>query len=133
MLPEMQAVTLDIIMRTVFGVDEASETWRLRDLLREFLARAGDPLVFGATVVFGPTRVRDWVAARSEPLELPGGRKLDLSPLVPGSRIYKLMMEVDNLLLAEFAQRRERGHSAQRTDVHDARDRRDRAGARLRG
>src|SRR5204863_475116 len=66
LLPEMQAVTLDIIMRTVFGVDEASETWRLRDLLREFLARASDPLVFGATVAFGPTRVRDWVAARSE-------------------------------------------------------------------
>ena len=117
MLAEMQAITLDIIVRTVFGVDEASDTWRLRDLLREFLSRATDPLIFGATIVFGPTRVRDWVAARSEPVALPGGMKLDLSPFVPGGRMYKLMLEVDKLLLAEFAQRRERGDTGKRTDV----------------
>src|SRR5215510_10806503 len=42
--PEMQAITLNVILRTVFGIDEGEELVHLRKLLTELLALGANPL-----------------------------------------------------------------------------------------
>ncbi len=110
-LDEMQVVALDLLARTVFGVEEGSATWRLRDLLRELVPRAQDPLLFLAASSFGSARVRRFLDGLARPGD-PG-----LAGLVPGVRMAGLLKEIDALLRAEFADRRSRGDTASRTDV----------------
>jgi cytochrome P450 len=116
-LAEMQAVTLDVMARTVFGVGDASATWRLRDLLRALVPRVQEPGLFLAASVFGSARVRRWIDAGARPHRLPGGVTFDPSPLLPGGRMVSLLREIEALLYAEFAERRRRGDTAARTDV----------------
>jgi cytochrome P450 len=53
MLPRMQALTLEIIMRTVFG----SQDPRLRDALRHMLDGTSGPVGMAMMVVLGPRRL----------------------------------------------------------------------------
>ncbi len=46
--PHMQAITLDVILRTVFGVDEGPELRELTDILRVLLARLANPILDAA-------------------------------------------------------------------------------------
>ena len=58
--PRMQALTLDIILRTVFGVGEA-EVGKLADLreaLRDFLDMTTNPRFLAPLLLVGPKRVR---------------------------------------------------------------------------
>ena len=87
---EMQHITLEVILRTVFGVDEGPRLTRLRDLLTRLLAHATNPL---ALLV-----------------------RLDLGSLTPWGRLVRAMHEVDALLYAEIARRRQEG-VADRSDV----------------
>jgi cytochrome P450 len=77
--PSMQAITLDVILRAVFGVADGG---RLRTLLRELLA-ATTSMALQVSVMFG----------RRRPLE----------------RLQEMAGEIDRLLLAEIAQRRRTG------------------------
>jgi cytochrome P450 len=43
--PSMQAITLDVIIRAVFGVDVSDEVTALRDLITDMLAVANSPLM----------------------------------------------------------------------------------------
>ncbi len=74
--PSMQAITLDVIMRAVFGV---SDRGRLRPLLRDLLATTTS-MGLQVSVMFG----------RRRPLE----------------RLGEMAEEIDELLLAEIADRR---------------------------
>ncbi|HET8638789.1 MAG TPA: cytochrome P450 [Solirubrobacterales bacterium] len=56
--PRMQAMTLEIILRTVFGVREGEKLAELRDALREFLDLTTDPRQILPLVLLGPPRVR---------------------------------------------------------------------------
>jgi cytochrome P450 len=77
--PSMQAITLDVIMRAVFGVAEGERRERLRPLLRDLLAQTTSTAL-QVSVMFG----------RRRPLE----------------RLREMAAEIDELLLAEIAQRR---------------------------
>jgi cytochrome P450 len=101
---EMQAITLDVILRAVFGVDEGAVFARLRERLARFLALADRP-----TAAF---------------LSLPPFQ-LDLGRFSPWGRFVRDRAEVHAMLLDEIAHRRAAG-TAGRTDILsllvDARD-----------
>ncbi|HEV7615004.1 MAG TPA: cytochrome P450 [Solirubrobacterales bacterium] len=91
----MQAVTLEVILRVVFGLADGPRLERLRDLLPEVLTETGSPraLMLGLLASrFGE-----------------GG---------PWARLEgKLMKEVDGLLFAEIAEHRARPDLAEREDI----------------
>ncbi len=91
--PRMQAITLEIIIETVFGVHERERMDPLRAALRDFLDLTTDPRFLLPVVLAGPDRVR----------RIPGfGRRID---------------RVDELIHAEIAERRAVGGLAERDDV----------------
>lgn len=85
--PTMQQITLNVILRTVFGIDESATLARLRDLLTEVLARGANPLT-----------LLPWF-------------QIDLGPRSPWGRLVRLRREIDELLFAEFARRRAEGRA----------------------
>ena len=89
--PEMQAITLEIILRTVFGL-EAGTLALLRDLLRRWIASALNPLLLWPLL------------------------QVDFGRMSPWGRLLRLKREIDALLLAEIARRREAG-AGERADV----------------
>jgi cytochrome P450 len=93
--PRMQAVTLEIILRTVFGVgeDETAKLADLRDALRDFLDLTTNPLMLLPLVLVGPDRVRSFGPFR---------RRID---------------RVDALIYREIAERRRVGDLEQRDDI----------------
>ena len=58
MRPRMQAVTLEVILRAVFGVEERERLSRLRDELRSTLNLLSDPRRAIFMVLLGPERLR---------------------------------------------------------------------------
>jgi cytochrome P450 len=64
--PRMQALTLEIILRAVFGVVEGPRVQRLREQLRHLLDILTDPLHGVALMVLGPVRVQRLAAFRRE-------------------------------------------------------------------
>jgi cytochrome P450 len=93
LLPEMQAITLEVIMRTVFGVSDAERLRRLGDALRGVLEWGSNPKRIALLAVLGPqrlTRSRIWTDVR--------GR-------------------ADDLLYEEIRMRRAAGDLAQRDDI----------------
>jgi cytochrome P450 len=54
----MQAITLEIILRAVFGVDEAQRLERMRRGLRELLELTADPVSMLIVALLGPRKVR---------------------------------------------------------------------------
>jgi cytochrome P450 family 135 len=58
MRPRMQAVTLEVILRAVFGVDEGDRLTRLRDELRSTLTLLSSPRRAIFMVLLGPERLR---------------------------------------------------------------------------
>jgi len=89
--PEMQAITLEIILRTVFGL-EAGTLALLRDLLRR------------------------WIASALNPVLLWPRFQVDVGRVSPWGRLVRLKREIDALLLAEIARRRE-ARANERGDV----------------
>ena len=79
----MQAITLDIILRAVFGVDEGALLQKLRALLIEFLRLVG-----------------------SSPLLLIRRLQVNLGPLTSWQRIRQLGHEIDAALYEQIAQRK---------------------------
>jgi cytochrome P450 family 135 len=91
--PRMQAVTLEIILRAVFGVREGERLHRLRDELRRLLGMVTDPRRLVLLVLLGPERMREF-----------GPFKRD-------------MARIDSLIHAEIAERRRADDLAEREDV----------------
>jgi cytochrome P450 family 135 len=92
--PRMQALTLEVIMRAVFGVTDAGRRERLRALLRRLLdGTASTTLQF---------RV---LAARRRP---------DADPL---AHLRRTARQIDALLLAEIAERRADPRAGEREDI----------------
>jgi len=99
---EMQRITLEVILRTVFGLDDGPQLTRLRDLLTEAAALITD-----------------------HPLLMVGFFQRDFGRLSAWGRAMRLREEADRILFAEFARRRSAG-TAGRDDILslllDARD-----------
>jgi cytochrome P450 len=91
--PRMQAITLDIILRTVFGVRDGERLTELRDALRDFLDLTTNPRLLLPLLLVGPKRVRRLGAFR---------RRID---------------RVDRLIYGEIAERRRAGSLEERDDI----------------
>lgn len=91
--PEMQRITLEVILRTVFGLDEGPRLHRLRDILAA-----------GAAIV------------TDNPLVMIKWFQRDYGRLTVWGRLMRLREEGDRLLNDEFAQRRAAG-CADRDDI----------------
>jgi cytochrome P450 family 135 len=90
--PSMQEITLEVILRAVFGVEDAERRERLRASLVDILAASASPVMIG------------YVA--------PGMRRLP-----PFRRIGELRDRADELLYAEISEHRRRPDLAERTDI----------------
>ena len=84
----MQQITLDIILRTVFGVEEGDRLSRIRALLVEFLRLIGN-----------------------SPVLLVRRLQVDLGPLTAWRRICRLQGEIDHLLYDEIARCRQKSRN----------------------
>ena len=103
--PRMQRITLEVIIRIVFGLDDAHDHQDLRSCLVRLLEDVDNPLIFGL-----PT-VRSF-------LERPLARRVPGNPL---RRFVRLRQQTDRLLLAEIAHRRQDvSDGTERTDVLSA-------------
>jgi cytochrome P450 family 135 len=91
--PRMQAITLEVIMRAVFGIRDAERLDRLRALLRHALAMTSGARGIIAVSLLGPRRV---------------------STLRP---LRRMLDPIDSLLLDEIAQRRAADDVSERDDV----------------
>jgi cytochrome P450 len=63
--PTMQAITLEVIMRTVFGVHEGGRLDRIGDVLRNLLGFATQPVRMALLATLGPRRVAELGLVRS--------------------------------------------------------------------
>jgi cytochrome P450 len=93
MRPRMQAVTLEVILRAVFGVEEGERLSALRDKLRTALNVISDRRRVLVFILIGPHRARRFPPFR------------------------RMMQEVDELIYAELAARRGAEDLAERDDV----------------
>jgi cytochrome P450 len=91
--PRMQAMTLEIILQTVFGVRGGERMGELRAALREFLDLTTNPQILLPLLLLGPSRVRKFGPFR---------RRVD---------------RVDELIYREIAERRRAEDVEQRDDV----------------
>ncbi|HYP55851.1 MAG TPA: cytochrome P450 [Solirubrobacterales bacterium] len=91
--PRMQAITLEIILRTVFGAREERGLAELREALRYFLDLTTNPRLLLPVLLVGPHR-----AARLGPLR----RRIE---------------RVDRLVYREIAERRRAADLAERDDI----------------
>jgi cytochrome P450 len=85
--PHMQAITLEVILRAVFGVRDGARM----DLFRERIPRLGNL-----------SSVLDWLPFMQR----------DLGGITPAARFRKAVASVDELIYAEIAERRELGDAA---------------------
>jgi cytochrome P450 len=92
LMRETQAITLEVIVRTVFGVTDVVAMEALSDRLRRFIAQAVNPIYLWPLL------------------------QVDLGPLSPWGRFVRLRREIDGLLDGEIASRRTTG-DADREDV----------------
>jgi cytochrome P450 len=92
--PRMQAITLEAILRVVFGVSEGPRLERLRDMLTRLLEETASP--FGQLIGLASRRF--------------GGRG-------PWAKFEAQLKAVDELLYAEIAERRAGGEFAERDDM----------------
>jgi cytochrome P450 len=92
--PRMQAVTLEVIMRAVFGVTDAGRGERLRELLRRLL---------------------DGTASTALQFRMLAARRRDGAD--PIARLRDTARAIDALLLAEIAERRADPRAGEREDI----------------
>ncbi|HEX2391281.1 MAG TPA: cytochrome P450 [Solirubrobacterales bacterium] len=91
--PRMQAITLEIIIETVFGIHGGERMAELRSALRGFLDLTSDPRLLAPVLLVGPDRIR----------RLPAFRR----------RVER----VDALIAGELAERRGAADLSERDDV----------------
>jgi cytochrome P450 len=91
--PRMQAITLEVIMRAVFGVDQSARADELRAALRHVLDLVMNPQAMISVAIAGPGRV----------------------PRIPIFR--RALRRVDELLYEEIAHRREDPELEAREDI----------------
>lgn len=91
--PRMQDVTLEVIMRAVFGLREGAELDHVRALLLTLLEQVMQPRTFLALAALGPHRFREL------------------------GYVKKMLRPADEALLAEFARRREATDLEAREDI----------------
>ena len=93
--PELQRITLQVILRTIFGLDDA--TPRDERVTRQLVRLANEAL--------------------ASPLLMARPLQWDLGPWSPWGRVRRVVDDSDRLLLAEIRRRREAGDAGERQDI----------------
>jgi cytochrome P450 family 110 len=93
--PELQRIALQVILRTVFGLDEA--TPRDERVIRQLVRLANE--------------------AVASPLLMARPLQWDLGSWSPWGRVLRVVRDADRLLLAEIRRRREAGDAVGRSDI----------------
>jgi cytochrome P450 len=91
--PTMQAITLEVIMRTVFGVTDADRLRRLGDALQSSLSWTANPRRMAQLALLGPRRIEERGTLR------------------------KALQPTDDLIFEEIRARRDAPDLAERDDV----------------
>lgn len=91
--PTMQTITLEVILRTVFGVTDADRLRRLGDALQSSLSWTADPKRMAQLALLGPKRIADRGTLR------------------------KALQPTDDLIFEEIRARRDAPDLAERDDV----------------
>ncbi len=112
--PYMAGITLDVILRTVFGVDDAARLQHLRQLMVQFIGDATHPAIFAAMLALPGDRLRRIVTFGLE--DGAPAWKRAISHLMPLRKIAEARIEIERLLFAEIHHRRKHG-TAGRSDV----------------
>jgi cytochrome P450 family 135 len=115
MRPRMQAVTLEVILRTVFGVDEGERLASLRDELRNALGVLADRRRAIFLMVLGPKRIRRFPPFR---------RMMDsvdqlLYPVIEARRTAPDLAERDDILSLLLQARHEDGRPMSDRELRD--------------
>jgi cytochrome P450 len=105
---ELQDITLDIILKTVFGLTQGEMFERFRKLFIRMLNLGSHNAVLFMSALLPAERMLELLSVGREPLQL-GPVKADVSRLLPWARLSRLMKEVDTYLYAEIARRRAEG------------------------
>jgi cytochrome P450 len=113
--PRMQAITLEIIIETVFGVHGGRRMGELRDALREFLDLTTNPMLIAPLLLFGPKRARSFK---------PFGRRIDrvdalIHEEIAARRAAEDVEERDDILSMLVGARHEDGSAMSETEIRD--------------
>ncbi len=113
--PRMQAITLEIILETVFGVHGGERMGPLRDALRNFLDLTTNPRVLLPVLMVGPDRVNRIPAFRRriEPVDALIGRE------IAERRAAEDLEERDDILSMLVAARHEDGSPMSDAEIRD--------------
>jgi cytochrome P450 len=113
--PRMQALTLEIIIETVFGVHGGARLADLREALREFLDLLTNPRMIVPLLTIGPQRIRSYPPVR---------RRVDRVAALIGAEIRERrgvadLEERDDILSLLVAARHEDGSPMSDAEIHD--------------
>ena len=113
--PRMQAITLEIIIETVFGVHGGERMGQLRDALRDFLDLTTNPRVLLPVLAIGPDRVNRIPAFRRriERVDSLIGREIS------ERRVAEDLAERDDILSMLVAARHEDGSPMSDAEIRD--------------
>jgi cytochrome P450 len=113
--PRMQAMTLEIIIETVFGVHGGARLGELREALRDFLDMLTNPRMLAPILTLGPDRLRSYPPFR---------RRVDrVAALILGEiaerRLVADLEERDDILSLMVGARHEDGSPMSDAEIHD--------------
>jgi cytochrome P450 family 135 len=113
--PRMQAMTLDIIIETVFGVHGGERLADLREALRDFLDVLTDPRMLVPLLAVGPDRIRSYPPFRRRTDRVAA---LILGEIAERRRAADLEKR-DDILSLLVAARHEDGSPMRDAEIHD--------------
>jgi cytochrome P450 len=113
--PRMQAITLEIILETVFGVHDGARMEPLRAALRDFLDLTTDPKVLLPVILAGPERIKFFPPFR---------RRIDrvdglINQEIADRRAAEDLEERDDILSMLVAARHEDGSPMSDAEIRD--------------
>jgi cytochrome P450 len=113
--PRMQAITLEIILETVFGVHGGERMEVLRGALRDFLDLTTDPRLLAPVILIGPERIRSVPAFRRRVDRVDELIRREISE----RRVAEDLGERDDILSMLVAARHEDGSPMSDAEIRD--------------
>jgi cytochrome P450 len=113
--PRMQAITLEIILETVFGVHGGERMEALRGALRDFLDLTTDPRLLAPVILIGPERIRSVPAFRRRVDRVDELIRREISE----RRVAEDLGERDDILSMLVAARHEDGSPMSDAEIRD--------------
>src|SRR4051794_39679505 len=113
--PRMQAITLEIIIETVFGVHDGARMEPLREALRDFLDLTTNPMLLLPVLLIGPDRVKSIPAFRR------GVQGVDelIAREIGERRVAEDLAERDDVLSLMLQARHEDGSPMSDNEIRD--------------